>query len=299
MKQQLLIVLNIVLLIFHTSLFAQSKKEQQQLFEKGVSDGIYSKILNEYRKIWVQVPKSAAKNKNKKYPVLFVLDGDVQLPKINAIIQQLKGSKVPEMIIVGVDNEANRLRDLTPTKPHHPSPVSPVPGGGKKFTAFMVSELIPYIDRKYATTTYRTLWGHSIGGLLVLNALFLHTDTFNNYIAIEPSLWRGGDYEYLKEYTAHIKNRQFKDKSLFIGVANTMSRLNLNLDTVTVLKDRSRATAHIRHNLSFSKTASANKQNKLNFAWKYYDNENHNSVVQRATYNALCYLFSGYPENKK
>jgi predicted alpha/beta superfamily hydrolase len=300
MKQQrLLIFINLLIIIFHSTLFAQSQEDQQNLFEIGVSDSLYSKKLDEYRKIWVHVPESAMDNKNKKYPVLFVLDGDSQLPKISAILQQLERIKLPEMIVIGVDNSSNRLRDLTPTKPHNPSPVSPVPGGGEKFTEFIEDELVPYIDSKYPTTSYRTLWGHSIGGLLVLNVLFSHSDTFDNYIAIDPSLWRGGDYDYLKEYSAYLNNRQFYDKSLFVGVANTMSRLNLNLDTVSVLKDRSRATEHIRHILTFSKIATTNRQNKLNFAWEYYDNEGHNSVVQVSTYDALCYIFRWYPENKK
>ncbi len=298
MKQLLLIFIISLIITFHSSLFSQAQKDQQYLFEIGISDGLYSKTLDEYRKIWVHVPESVTNNKNKKYPVLIVLDGDSQLLKIRAILQQLEGDKAPEMIIIGVDNSTNRLRDLTPTKPHNPSPASPVPGGGKKFTQFIENELIPYIDGKYPTTPYRTLWGHSIGALLVLNSLFLHSDKFENYIAIEPSLWRGGDYDYLKEYSDHLKNKQFDRKSLFVGVANTMDRLNLNLDTVSVLRDRSRATEHIRHILSFSKIADANKQNKLNFDWKYYRNEDHNSVVLISTYDALCSIFSWYPEGK-
>ena len=216
-------------MIIHFSLFSQSKKDQQYLFKIGLVDSLYSKTLNESRKIWVQVPESVTSNKDKKYPVLIVLDGDTQLLKIRAILQQLEGVKVPEMIIVGVDNSTNRLRDLTPTKPHNPTPASPVPGGGEKFTQFMETELLPYVDSKYPTTQYRTLFGHSIGALLVLNSLFLNSDSFENYIAIEPSLWRGGDYDYLKEYSTYLKNNQFSHKSLFVGVANTMSRLNLNL----------------------------------------------------------------------
>lgn len=285
-------------MIIHNSLFSQSKKDQKYLFEIGLVDSLYSKTLDEYRKIWVHVPESVTSDKNKKYPVLIVLDGDTQLLKIRAILQQLERVKVPEMIIIGVDNNTNRLRDLTPTKPHNPSPASPLPGGGEKFTQFIQNELLPYVDSKYPTTPYRTFFGHSIGGLLVLNSLFLNSASFDNYIAIEPSLWRGGDYDYLKEYSTYLKNNQFFHKSLFVGVANTMSRLNLNLDTISVLKDNSRATEHIRHILTFAKTASVNKQNKLNFNWKYYDNEDHNSVVLRSTYDALCFLFSWYPENK-
>ena len=283
------------LLCIKSSLISQS--ERQHLLKIGLTDGLHSEIMDEYRSFWVHVPESAASDKNKKYPVLVVLDGHNQLLKIRAIMEQLEGTKLPEMIIVGVDNNSNRLRDLTPTKPHNPSPAVPKPGEGEKFIQFIENEMIPYIDAKYPTTTYRSLFGHSIGGLFVLNTLFSDSDTFDNYIAIDPSLWRGRDYDYLQEYTACLENDQFEGKSLFVGVANTMAMLNMGLDTSSVMKNDLGATAHIRHILSFAKTADKNKQNKLNIGWAYYGNEGHNSVVLKSTYDALCMLFSWYPED--
>ena len=50
--------------------------------------------------------------------------------------------------------------------------------------------------------------------------------------------------------------------------------------------------------MSFTKTARVNKQNNLIFDTKYYDQEDHNSVVLRSTYDAFCSLFSWYPENQ-
>jgi predicted alpha/beta superfamily hydrolase len=294
--QKLLTVL-VSFLIFSVSLNAQSTKDQGYLYKIGIEDGLYSKTLKEHRKFWVHLPEGAASDKTKKYPLLVVLDGHSQLLKIRAIMEQLEGTKVPEMIIIGLDNDSNRLRDLTPTKPHNPSPAAPKPGEGAKFIQFIGNELIPYIDANYPTTSYRSLFGHSIGGLFVLNTLFSDSDKFDNYIAIDPSLWRGEDYDYLQEYTSCLEHDEFEGKSLFVGVANTMARLNMGLDTSSVMKNETRATAHIRHILSFVKTADKNTQNKLNVAWAYYGDEGHNSVVLKSSYDALCMLFKWYSED--
>ena len=57
------------------------------------------------------------------------------------------------------------------------------------FLDFIEKELIPYIEKNYPATSYKTFVGHSYGGIAVLNALFERPQLFNNYIAIDPSLW--------------------------------------------------------------------------------------------------------------
>ncbi|WP_237601610.1 alpha/beta hydrolase [Aequorivita vitellina] len=74
---------------------------------------------------------------------------------------------MPETIIVTIEN-VDRRRDFTVTKIKTKRPNTG--GGGRKFLSFIEKELIPHIDKNYRTESHRTLIGHSLGGLLTLNA---------------------------------------------------------------------------------------------------------------------------------
>ena len=71
------------------------------------------------------------------------------------------------MIIVGVMN-VDRQRDFTPDKIITRRENNT--GGGAEFLAFLEQELIPEIDREFRTNSFRMLFGHSLGGLLVSHA---------------------------------------------------------------------------------------------------------------------------------
>jgi len=122
------------------------------------------------------------------------------------------------MIIVGIPNlPGKRFRDLTPSR----SDVDPGSGGGEAFTSFLEKELIPYIDQRYATAPYRTLIGHSLSGLMVVNTLLKHNFLFNSYVALDPSMFyaRGN---LLHQSSDLLEKQNSKGRNLFLGIANTM-----------------------------------------------------------------------------
>src|SRR5580765_6801880 len=210
----------------------------------GTIDTVKSKILNEDRKVWVYVPNSAPGSvyAKQRYPVVYLLDGDSHFDSVVGMIHQLSSVNAnticPEMIVVGIPN-TDRTRDLTPT--HVDTDAFKTSGGGEKFLAFIEKELIPYIDSHYQTTPYRMFVGHSFGGLIVMDALVNHTDLFNTYVAIDPSLW-WDKKNLLMSSKKPLTERSFKGKSLYLGIANTMGSLN----ETTVRKDTDDKTAHIR-----------------------------------------------------
>ena len=254
----------------------------------GSFDSLYSNILNENRKIWVHIPKSAQNSSLEKYPILYLLDGDSHFHSVTGMITQLStvngNTVLPEMIVVGIPN-TDRLRDLTPS---HVGDSSNTSGGGEPFITFLYKELIPYIDSKYPTSPYRTLVGHSFGGLTVVNALINHPANFDNYLAIDPSLW-WDDQKLFKKSIAVLQQKNFENKSLYVAVANTMAA---GMDTSFVVKDTTSATIHIRSILQLSKAAEKSNNNGLNFAWKYYENESHSSAPLISEYDGLHFLFS-------
>ena len=78
----------IIGLVLQHTICAQSN----YLYHIGKKDSVYSNILNEYRDIYVQLPYSYNANSNEKYPVIYILDGDVLFKDID--INLAKGDKV-------------------------------------------------------------------------------------------------------------------------------------------------------------------------------------------------------------
>ncbi|HWD89848.1 MAG TPA: alpha/beta hydrolase-fold protein [Mucilaginibacter sp.] len=273
-------------------------KTDNDVIKIGKIDNLHSNILGEDRKIWVYVP-DGAKDTSKRFPVLYLLDGDAHFSSVVGMIQELSGVNgntiCPDMIVVGIPN-TDRTRDLTPThsllmpdgsKP----PFLKSSGGGEKFTAFLEKELIPHIDSLYPAAPYRMLTGHSFGGLTVMNVLVHHSGMFNAYIAIDPSMW-WDKQKLLGQARDAFKQNNYKGKSLYLGVANTMPA---KMDTVQVRLDTTGGTYHIRSILQLKDLLQEDsKNNGLNFSYAYYKNDNHGSVPLISEYDALHFLFSFY-----
>jgi len=243
----------------------------------------------------VHIPKGS--DSAKEYPVLYLLDGNAHFEGVKTLMDHLvRFDQIPEMIVVGIPN-TNRTLDLTPSRMEVSRDGNAIPkginGGGEDFTSFLEKELIPYIEKTYPVTTHKTFVGHSLGGLLVINTLIHHPEIFNNYIAIDPSLW-WNNQKLLKEAKTILEQEKLNNKSLFVAIANTMR----DGTTITnVEKDTSDATTHIRSILEFTKITTNNSQNKLRFDWKYYEKENHGSVPLIAEYDGLKSVFSWYNFN--
>ena len=170
-----------------TTFFANAQTDNKIVI--GKIDSLNSKILGEKRKIRVSVPKdfSGATYAKKRYPVVYLLDGDAHFSSVVGMIQQLSAvngnSICPEMIVVGIPN-TDRTRDLTPTHivsdpPYMDSTFSKNSGGNEKFMAFIEKELMPHIDSLYPTQPFKMLIRYSFGGLAVMNSLINHPKLFN------------------------------------------------------------------------------------------------------------------------
>jgi uncharacterized protein len=267
----------------------------------GKIDSIQSTILNEKRKIWVYVPGGGAPDiySKQRYPVVYLLDGDGHFSSVVGMMQQLStvnGNMIcPEMIVVGIPN-TDRTRDLTPTHievdpPYMDSASAKTSGGGEKFISFIEKELMPYIEKNYPTEPYKMLIGHSFGGLTVMQTFVHHTNLFNSFICIDPSMWWDKQI-LLKESKKVLSNNKYQGTSLFLGIANTMPE-GMNINKIS--NDTSAETRHIRSILKLRSYFEQNKQNGLKFQSKYYNDDSHGSVPLITEYDALHFLFDFYP----
>ena len=228
----------IALSIFSTLGIAQTRPATDSL----VRTEFYSKILGENRRVLVHLPLNYTKEPTKKYPVMYILDGGNQDIHTSDKIAALAGAEIiPECIIVGILNtQTSRNRDQTPPfmQTETDDLASPL-GKGDQFLSFIAKELIPKIDSNYRVNGYKTLTGHSRGGLFVLYTFQEKPNLFNAWFCYSTPVWRFNDM-MINKIADFIKKASFKDRNfLFLSaganetenITGGFKRLNELLNT--------------------------------------------------------------------
>ncbi len=277
------LLLSLVLFYLSQNVLAQSFA-----LKAAIRDSLGSEILGESREIFVHLPHSYDPKKATIYPVAYVLDGEVHASAAATVLEYYWGGFMPEMIVVGISNSKNRNRDLTISKVAW----DPTSGEAEKFTNFIKNELIPFVDNKYPSAPYRTLIGHSYGGLFAINTLLYTPDLFQNYLAIDPSL----DWDNEKLLNA-ARDLLIKDsyygKSLFISLAGPLNMQDSEMGIDEVMKDSSFLTQSSRSKIGFRDLVGSS-ETALNFHWKYYPNDLHGTVPLPSIMDGLIQLFDWY-----
>lgn len=176
--------------------------------------------------------------------MIYLLDGDSffhSLVGISKTFSTVRGKFLPQSIIIGVLN-VDRTRDLTPTASAagRDGKIAPgaIPqgGGSETFSRFLTGELRAVIDSTYRTNGKNMLIGHSYAGLFTLNTFLRHTERFDTYLAVDPSLW-WDQGKLAEEADALIEGKDFAGKSLYIGVASKKrtDRVDIHLNKVNHL----------------------------------------------------------------
>lgn len=152
---------------------------------------IESQFLKETRviNVWLPTDYSSA---TISYPVLYMPDGGANedFPHVaNTLDSLIANKQIPPMILVGFEN-TQRRRDLTgPTTVESDKKIAPIVGGSEVFRHFLKEELFTAIQSRYRITAHKGIIGESLAGLFIIETMLLDPRMFNNYIAIDPSLW--------------------------------------------------------------------------------------------------------------
>ncbi|TRZ46345.1 alpha/beta hydrolase [Robertkochia solimangrovi] len=260
----------ILLLVSFGIISCQQKSEPEK---KSIS--IHSEILNEERICLIDLPDSYndPDEPGHSYPVLILLDGETFFKTTSGIVHFMSSGTnrnyfMPETIIVAIEN-VDRERDFTITKIKTTRPNTM--GGGKHFLKFIENELLPYLDKNYRTQASRTLVGHSLGGLLTVNAYLDENSMFDNFLAIDPSLW--WDEATMLEKIENTDPRCF-EKRLYIATANQ--------------GEKNEGKNKLRHERFYKGILATG--NSMNITHNYWENEDHRSVPLPAIYEGLRYL---------
>ena len=283
---------------------AQSGPEFLQ--QRGVPDTVHSEVLNEDRLIYVDFPLTYTPGSAQKYPVAFLLDGDVLLPAAGTVQDYYSGGYTPDMIIIGISNAVDRTRDLTPQKVVKAqatgsadkrevamTPNAVADGGAAAFLEFIEKELVPHVEANYPVTQFRTLIGHSYGGLFTLFALAERPALFNYYLAIDPSMdWSGGHYhEVLPE---KLSATALEGRSVFITMSGQLHFQDTTITLANVREDDSWPTEFPRAILQTVDQLEALAPTGLHVGFQFFERDLHGTVPLPSLMEGLIALFDWY-----
>lgn len=177
-------------------------------FENVSKVTIHSEVLNEDRNVFIALPEDY--DKQNKFPVLYMLDGEMIFPYSEAL-ESMEDAKIGSHIIVGIQTNVNRNRDMIPVAIES----RPGSGGAEAFLTFIVAELKPYIDSTYRTSGFDILYGASNAGLFTLFAMLEQPAIFDAYISSSTMIGHCPEYMYQKIDDLESKD-QFRDKILYV-----------------------------------------------------------------------------------
>lgn len=270
------------MLIGASLFFSKNTSQAQQKMELevmtiGKKYDILSKTLNQKRSYWVYLPKDYL-NKSQMgitFPVAYLLDGELYFLTAVGIQTQFEKNinlAEAEVILVGIEN-IDRTKDLTPTAANSSKGHATLEnsGGGPTFQKFITKELIPEIDRTYATSNRRIFIGHSFGGLSVMYSFLTTPNSFTDYIAIDPSLWWDNE-KLLKSATALLTQRSYQDTKLYIAKAGQKKPETDDEETIDKILE---------------------KTDPKGLLWKYrnFEDQTHGSVIIPALQDALKFIY--------
>ena len=269
---------NLIFAFFYMLLFGVQTAFGQN--EKDIIIGskftINSSILNEERTCLISLPDSYndLSGEEKKYPIIILLDGYTHFQTASGIVHFMSSKRIrnylmPETIIIAIEN-VDRRRDFTVTKIKTKRPNTG--GGGRNFLNFIEKELIPYVDQNYRTEAFRTLVGHSLGGLLTLNSYMDEYSIFDSFLAIDPSIW--WDEEMMQNKVDSITPISF-NKKLYIATAN---------------QGEAKYERNKKRHDAFYALMKKKSDGQLKVEIEYFEKEDHRSVPLIALYEGLSYL---------
>jgi predicted alpha/beta superfamily hydrolase len=162
--------------------------------------GLRSPELGNERDILVYLPPSYGADQGRRYPVLYMHDGQNLFDAATSfsgeweVDQTLEHASAEglEAIVVGIPNAGpERLNEYSP----FPDARHDTEGRGDAYADFIVHTLKPIVDRDFRTLTDREstgIAGSSMGGLISLYAFFRNADVFGFTGVMSPALWFAG-----------------------------------------------------------------------------------------------------------
>ena len=259
---------------------------------------VTSDTRNQEYMLYLQLPAGYhdAKNAQKRYPVVYVLDAYWDFPVIAGAKSGLVfDGIVPEFIVVGIGYSkdgkveegeiVNTLRqiDYTPVQDKNDRNT----GDAAAFLGFIKQQVLPFVESNYRTENYRVLSGTSWGGLFSLYTMFEEPGLFQGHISITPAVSGFHRWAFVREsefFSADSANyfgppKKSLDTHLYMSVGSHDQLPNFTQESIAfseILKDR--------------------PYKDFDFKFELKENEHHASIKLASFGQGLKHAFSGYKQ---
>lgn len=158
----------------------------------------WSPQLGNGRTLVIYLPPSYSENPLKRYPVLYMQDGQnlfeaatsafgVEWQIDENINASVAGGRMDEVIVVGVHNTANRIWEYTPC-----CDATYGGGGANVYERFLIDSVKPFIDQSFRTLPGKdttAIMGSSLGGLLSFYLTRRNPAVFSRAGCMSSSFW--------------------------------------------------------------------------------------------------------------
>ncbi len=155
----------------------------------------HSEYLHNERDVFVWLPPSYLIVPGKRYPVLYMHDGQNLMDPTTSfsgtdwqvdetVSGLIKAGKMHEIIIVGINNTEDRLEEYSDSKK------------GNNYIKFIIEELKPFIDSTYSTipdARNTAVMGSSMGGLISLLIVWRNPSVFSMGGCMSSSFYYNND----------------------------------------------------------------------------------------------------------
>lgn len=265
----------LLFLAFSAPLAAQPPVPRGTPIAIGTSYTIQSGHLEAPRTINIRLPAGYEQQPNRRWPVLYLLDGgvDQDFPHIAGIAQHADISWTFEpFILVGIQSVRRPFELTFPASDERYGERQRPNGGSDRMRAFLREEVRPFVEARVRSSGEDILMGESLAGLFVVETLLRAPAMFDTYIAISPSLWwnRGA---LPAEAPRLLARHDSAPRRLYLTVANEGGTHRRGIDAfVSALEASARATLD----------------------WRFVDRsatETHSSIYHAAALDALRTLY--------
>ena len=182
-------------------------------------------------------------------PVLFLVDGgrDQDFFHIAGLSQlTLVNAERQPMIVVGVRTH-DRRPEISPAAedPRYKANGFEGWGGSHTFRRHLLEEVRPFVESRHATGR-ATLMGESLAGLFVVETFLEAPGSFDDYVAVSPSLW-WDDRRLSRQAPERLASHGSSDRRLYLTMADEGGTMQLGLDELLVALSAHPDTVDVRY----------------------------------------------------
>ncbi|MBC9933054.1 alpha/beta hydrolase-fold protein [Chitinophaga qingshengii] len=236
-----------------------------------------SPALGTPRTLWVHLPSNYSPADSQRYPVIYLLDGQVHFNYVSAMVEYLSSydvNRMPKAIVVGIvhpDRGADLNIKHALRADGKPDTAVLENTGAARFLKFMKTEVIPKIDQQYKTVPYRILVGHSLAGLFAFYAKQKIPDLFQATVLLSPAIG-GIDTVLTARFATLLRQRPTSKEKFFVAIGHEDTR-------------------QVR---ALTKVLETSAPKTMQWDYRQYPDENHFSMTFKGIYDGLKFIYRNW-----